>query len=295
MRNTGYDLSLNHRGQFTKDFTYDVGVTFSHYKNTMTKFNDEGSARIIGLERLSSAVRTEKGQPISSFHGFIIDGFYTTAAEIASLPMTGAVIGSWKYKDINGDKIITDDDRTFIGNPHPDFQMGTSIDLAYKAFTLSAFLFWNQGNEIYNYTKYYTDMRVFVGGVSTRVLSDSWTPTNQNAKLPLLAPGAENGYTSFTTSTSNSYYIEDGSYLRAKTLQLGYTLPKSAVERLKLQNVRVYMQAQNLFTITGYTGSDPDLNIISRDPGGARDLYIGVDLGGFPNPKQFLLGLNVTF
>ena len=295
MRNTGFDLSVNHKGQFNRDFTYDVGVTFSHYKNTMTKFNDEGSSRIINLERLSNAVKTEKGQPISSFHGFVIDGFYSTAAEIAALPMTGAVIGSWRYKDINGDKQITDADRTYIGNPHPDFQMGTSIDLAYKAFTFSAFLFWNQGNEIYNYTKYYTDMRVFVGGVSTRVLTDSWTPTNQNAKLPLLAPGAANGYTSFTTSTSNSYYVEDGSYLRAKTMQLAYTLPKSVVDRMKIQNIRVYVQAQNLFTITNYTGSDPDLNIISRDPGGARDLYIGVDLGGFPNPKQFLVGLNVTF
>jgi hypothetical protein len=273
-----------------------VGVTFSRYKNTMTKLNNENSPRIINLERLNSAIRTELGQPISSFHGFVIDGFYNSAAEITSGPsMPGAVVGSWRYKDINGDKAITDADRTYLGSPHPDFQMGLNLGVNWKSFNFTAFLFWNKGNEIYNYVKYYTDMRVFVGGVSTRVLEDSWTPTNQNAKLPLLAPGAANGFTSFTSSTSNTYYVEDGSYLRAKTVQLGYTLPKSLVSKARLSNVKFYIQAQNLFTITDYTGSDPDLNLISRDPFGARDFYLGVDLGGFPNPKQYLIGISATF
>jgi hypothetical protein len=173
--------------------------------------------------------------------------------------------------------------------------MGFNLGLTYKNFSFTGFFFWNQGNEIYNYTKYYTDMRVFVGGVSTRVLNDSWTPTNTNAKLPALGVGASNGLTSFTSSTSNSYYVENGSYLRAKTLQLGYTLPKRIVNIAHLSNVKVYVQAQNLFTITKYTGSDPDIQLISRDPFGARDYYIGVDLGGFPNPKQFIAGLSVTF
>ncbi|NCI47119.1 SusC/RagA family TonB-linked outer membrane protein [Sediminibacterium soli] len=295
MRNTGFDLAINYHGGTRGDFSYDLGVTFSHYKNVMTKLNNEGSPRVIGLERLASAIRTDVGQPISSFHGFILDGFYNSAADLAALSMPGAVIGSWRYKDLNGDKKITDADRTYLGNPHPDFQMGLNVGLNYKAWNLTAFFFWNQGNEIFNYTKYYTDMRVFVGGVSTRVLTDSWTAGNPNAKLPLLAPGAANGYTSYTTTTSNSYYVEDGSYLRAKTMQLSYTLPKSIVNKVKLQGVKLYVQAQNLFTITKYKGADPDMNLLSRDPFGARDYYLGVDLGGFPNPKQYLFGLNVTF
>jgi hypothetical protein len=296
MRNTGFDLGLNYHSRGTGDFSYDVGVTFSRYKNSMTKLNNEGAPRVIGLERLSNVLRTEQGQPISSFHGYVIDGFYTSDAEIAAQPMTGAVVGSWRYKDINGDKQITDADRTFLGSPHPDFQMGLNLSANYKGFDFTTFLFWNQGSEIFNYTKYYTDMRVFIGGVSTRVLTDSWTPTNTGAKLPALgATAATNGYTSFTTSTSNSYYVEDGSYLRAKTMQLGYTLPKSLVAKARMQNVRVYVQAQNLFTITKYTGSDPDISLISRDPFGAGDYYLGVDLGGFPNPKQFLAGLSITF
>jgi TonB-linked SusC/RagA family outer membrane protein len=295
MRNTGIDVLLNYHGTASRSLTYDVGVTFSHYKNTMTKLNNENAPRIVNLERLNSAVRTELGQPISSYHGFVIDGFYNTAADLSSVTMPGAVVGSWKYKDLNGDKQITDADRTFLGNPHPDFQMGLNLAVKYQGFDFTAFLFWNQGNEIYNYTKYYTDMRVFIGGVSTRVLNDSWTPTNQNAKLPLLAPGTANGYTSFTSSTSNSYYVEDGSYLRAKTLQIGYTLPKSLTNKFKISNMRIYVQGQNLFTVTGYQGSDPDLSLISRDPFGARDFYLGVDLGGFPNPKQYMAGLSVTF
>lgn len=296
MRNKGFDLSINYKGDAGKDFSYDIGVTFSRYKNTLTKLNNENDPRIIGLERLSSVVRSELGQPLSSFHGFIVDGFFNTAAELAAGPsMPGAVVGSWRYKDLNGDKQITDADRTFLGNPHPDFQMGLNLRLDYKGLDFTAFLFWNQGNELFNYTKYYTDMRVFVGGVSTRVLSDSWTPTNTNAKLPVLAPGGANGYTSFTTSTSNSYYVEDGSYLRAKTVQLGYTLPKNLVGKIKLSNIRLYFQAQNLFTITDYSGSDPDISLISRDPFGARDYYIGVDLGGFPNPKQYMLGISASF
>ncbi|MEO6550308.1 MAG: TonB-dependent receptor [Ferruginibacter sp.] len=295
MRNKGFDLSINYKGGSGRSLTYDVGVTFSHYKNTMTKLNNENSPRIINLERLNSAVRTELGQPISSFHGFVIDGFYNSAADTVGAIMPSATIGSWKYKDLNGDKQITDADRTFLGSPHPDFQMGLNLGVTYKSFNLTAFIFWNQGNEIYNYTKYYTDMRVFVGGVSTRVLNDSWTPTNQNAKLPALGVGSANGFTSFTSSTSNSYYVEDGSYLRLKTLQLGYTLPKTLISKAKLSNARIYLQAQNLLTFTNYTGSDPDISLLSRDPFGARDYYIGVDLGGFPNPKQFIAGLSVTF
>ena len=140
-------------------------------------------------------------------------------------------------------------------------------------------------------------MRVFVGGVSKRLLTDTWTPTNTNASLPQLQPGAGgNGFTNFITGNSHSYYVEDGSYLRAKTVQLGYTLPKQLVSRIGFSNIRLYVQAQNLFTITKYEGADPDLNLINNNVNDIpTDTYIGVDRAGFPNPKQFLFGLNVSF
>ena len=104
-------------------------------------------------------------------------------------------------------------------------------------------------------------MRVFVGGVSSRVLYEGWTPENQNATLPRLAPGAESGYTSFTRSTSNSYYIEDGSYVRLRTAQLGYNFSPNVLSKIGMSNARIYVQGQNLITFTNYGGPDPDINI----------------------------------
>lgn len=303
MRNTGFEISVNNKGTITGDLQYDVSLNFSHYKNQLIKMNNEGTVRFVGLDRLSNALVTKAGIPISSFWGYQIDGFYNTAADVTSGPKIGGApgkIGTWKYKDISGpngkpDGDITTDDQTVLGNPHPKFQLGGNLGLNWKAFDFNAFLFWNYGNKIYNYTKYYTDMRVFVGGVSKRLLNDTWTPQNMNAKLPQLQTGAD-GFTGFVTGNSNSYYVEDGSYLRAKTVQLGYTFPKRLVEKLTLTNIRIYLQAQNLFTITKYSGADPDLSLINNDVNNIRsDTYIGVDRAGFPNPKQFLFGINVSF
>jgi hypothetical protein len=298
MKNKGFELSLNNRGKVTGSLNYDVSLNFSQYKNELVKMNQEGTVRLVNLDRLNGALITRAGIPISSFYGYQINGFYNTQADVDKGPkINGAPgqIGTWKYADVDGDGNITTADRTILGNPHPDFQLGANLGLTWKNFDFSTFLFWNQGNEIYNYTKYYTDMRVFVGGVSTRVLNDTWTPQNTNAKLPQLQPGA-NGFTSFVTGNSNSYYVEDGSYLRAKTIQLGYTIPKKVVDKIKLSSIRLYVQAQNLFTITKYTGPDPDLSLINNTVNNiTTDTYIGVDRAGFPNPKQFIFGLNVSF
>jgi TonB-dependent starch-binding outer membrane protein SusC len=295
MRNSGFELTLNNKGNITRELGYDVALSFSHYKNELIKMNEEGTVRLVGLDRLSNALITRAGLPVSSFYGYQVTGFYNTESDVTKGPKIQGkpgVMGSWMFKDINNDGDITDADRTILGDPHPDFQMGANIGLNYKHFDFNVFLFWNQGNEIYNYTKYYTDMRVFVGGISTRVLNDSWTPNNTGAKLPQLGLGNQNGFTGFVTGNSNSYYVEDGSYLRAKTVQLGYTLPSALCQKAKLSGVRIYLQAQNMFTISGYSGPDPDINIINNN---GTDTYIGVDRTGFPNPKEFLLGLNITF
>ena len=155
------------------------------------------------------------------------------------------------------------------------------------------FWLWNQGNELFNYNKYFTDMRVFVGGVSPRVLNDGWTPENPNAILPKLAPGAESGYTSFTRSTSNSYYIEDGSYIRLRTAQLGYNFSSNLLNRIGIRSARVYVQGQNLLTFTNYGGPDPDVNISGQNPN--DDLKMGVDESGFPTTRQTMVGVSVSF
>jgi len=296
MRNTGYELSVNNRGNITKDLKYVASVNFSHYKNELVYTNEEGSVFNQGLDRLSNALITKQGLPVSSFIGYNIIGFYNTADDVtkgSKINGQPGQIGTWMYEDLDGDKNITIADRKILGDPHPDFQMGFNLNLTYKSFDFTGFLFWSQGGELYNYTKYYTDMRVFVGGVSKRVLNDTWTPTHMDAKLPQLSgKPAENGFTSFVLGNSNSYYIEDGSYLRLKTLQIGYTLPRNLIDKAKMSNVRVYLQGQNLFTITNYSGPDPDINLLS---GNGTDRYIGVDRTGFPNPREWILGLTINF
>jgi TonB-linked SusC/RagA family outer membrane protein len=290
MRNTGFEFGATTRGTLAGDLQYDVNVNFTHYKNTaidldgnpLTFFSRNAS-------RLNNVARTQAGHPISSFHGYQIDGFFQSQAEIDALDQPGAVVGSWRYKDLNSDGIINDDDKTFIGNPQPDFIMGINVGFRYRNFDFSTFLVWNYGNELFNYTKYFTEMRVFVGGVSERVLTEGWTPEKPSGALPYLAPGAENGYTPFIRSTPSDYYVEDGSYLRGRTFQIGYNVPASLANRLALQKARLYFQGQNYFTITNYTGADPDINIQGSD------LFMGVDQTSYPNSRQFLLGLNLTF
>ncbi len=292
MRNRGFDFNVTNRGLIGNDFRYDVTVTFTRYTNEVIDIDGNPETFFAqNASRLNNVSRTQAGHPIASFYGYKIDGFFENQEDIDALQQDGAVIGGWRYEDLNGDGVITDEDRTFIGNPHPDFIAGFNIAFQYKNFDFNSFFVWNYGNDLYNYTKYFTDMRVFVGGVSPRVLENGWMPgaDNSEAVLPRLAPGTENGYTSFTSSTSNDYYVEDGSFFRARTVQLGYTLPSGIGNGIGLNRTRFYVQGQNLFTITSYQGADPDINIQGSD------LLMGVDQTNYPNTRQFLVGATLTF
>jgi TonB-dependent starch-binding outer membrane protein SusC len=302
MRNTGVEFSVTNKGKITGELNYDVQVNFSNYKNKLIKLNAAGNPNYYGLDRFSNAIKIDQGLPISTYWGYQVVGFYNTQDDVdkgAKLNGQAAKIGTWKYLDRDNNGNINSADAGVIGSPHPDFQMGFNIGLDYKQFDFSAFFFWNYGNDIYNYSKWYTDMRGFVGGVSDRVLYDTWTPTNTNAKLPILQPNQDgfNVNGNFVAGESNSYYIEKGSYFRARNLQLGYTIPGNIMSKVKLQKARIYIQAQNIFTITDYSGADPDLSVqrAQRNAGSAGDYIIGIDQSGFPNPKQFLFGINVTF
>ncbi len=298
IENKGIEMLLSKRGNIISGLTYDATLTYTHFVNKAIKIDDNPLTFISGnASRLANVWRTQAGQPISSFYGYQVDGFFNSASDVAALDMPGAKIGSWKYKDISGpngipDGKITDDDKTFIGNPQPKFVMGISLGLRYSNFDLSSFLVWNYGGTLFNYTKYFTEMRVFVGGVSKRVLYDGWTPENHNAILPqhgTIDGSNTTGYTDFIRSTVSDYYLENASFLRFKTVQIGYTMPADMASKLKMTRARIYVQGQNLFTVTKYTGPDPDINI----QGG--DLYMGLDDAAFPNPRQILVGLNLSF
>lgn len=305
MTNKGFEFSLTNRNQIG-DLEYDATLLFTRYTNEVVDIDGNPQTFFSrNASRLNNVARTSVGEPVSYFYGYQIEGFFNSQAEIDAANagagdgeyMPGAVIGSWRYKDISGpdgvpDGDITEADQIKIGSPHPDFITSLNLDLRYKAFDFNVFFVWNQGNELYNYNKYFTEMRVFVGGVSKNVLTNGWTPEKPSGDLPYLAPGAQSGYTSFTRSTSNDHYVENGSFLRLRTMQIGYNFDASLLSKAGISRARVYVQGQNLLTVTGYTGPDPDANIVGQNPN--DDLKMGVDESGFPTPRQVIVGLSIS-
>lgn len=196
---------------------------------------------------------------------------------------SGIGLGRFRYADIDGDGIITGDDRTFLGDPNPDFTAGLNIELTYKNFDFSMFLYGVYGNDIWNQVKWWNDFySSFNGAKSSTALYDSWTPTNQNATAPI----QETGGSFSTANVPNSYFVEDGSYIRAKNVQLGYSIPNNVLDRFGVKRLRLYVQAANLFTITNYSGTDPELTGTST--------AFGIDEGAYPSPRQYLVGINLT-
>jgi len=295
VENTGFDISLGYQNQSESGFTYGVDFNLSAYKNEVT---DLVSAFLVGDTgfRGGAVTRTEVGQPISSFYGKEVIGIFSSEAEVAAAPNQGyadnpaAGVGRFIYRDIDNNGAIDDDDRTYIGSPHPDFTYGLNFNVGYKNWDLSAFLQGSQGNDIYNYTKVFTDFPLFFNGNrSTRVL-DSWTPTNTDATLPALNNSIQNG-----EADPNSYFVEDGSYLRLKNIQLGYNLPETLMNKIGTSSIRFYVQASNLITISGYNGVDPEVLPRFNGDGSVDNLTTGVDFGSYPIARVFTFGTNIKF
>jgi len=267
MENKGVDLALSFDNSTDSGFTYGISLNLSTYTNEVTDLG--GTAFLVpnvGL-RGGDANRTQVGMPVGFFFGREVIGFDSN--------------GRFEYRDVNGDGNVNDDDRTMIGNPHPDFTYGINLNASFKGFDLAAFFNGSQGNDLYNYNKIYQDFPTFFNGNrSTRVL-DSWTPSNTNASLPALSQTIQNGETN-----PNSYFVEDGSFFRLKNLQIGYSLPSSITEKINMESVRIYLQGTNLFTITDYEGVDPE--IIQNN-----NLALGLDNQIYPIAKIFTIGVNV--
>lgn len=298
MKNKGVDIGLNYRTNIGKDFKFDAGATFSLYRNTVGNIADpffEGNR-----SRIDPFNRSVTGRPLSSFYGYIIDGFFQNQAEVDALDQNNKGIGKWRYKDLSGpggkpDGKITPDDRTFMGSPHPNFTAGINLNASYKNFDIATFLYWKDGGQIVNYVRYWTDFNTFQGNRDKRVLYDSWTPEHTNAKLPVL--DASDGASG---QVPVSYYVEPGGYLRLKNLSVGYSLPANALKRVGIDRLRFYIQAQNLFTITKYTGLDPEITTQQVGRGDYRQARsdansLGVDFGNFPTPRIITGGVNLSF
>jgi TonB-linked SusC/RagA family outer membrane protein len=294
IENTGFDFNITYHGS-ADDFKYNLSLNLSHYKNLVTAlpvgtaYEDINSA---GSTRLLNFVRLEPGQPVGEFFGYKEVGLYQSAADVANSPgYSGAAPGLIKYADINGDGKIDANDRTFIGNPNPKLTGGFNINASYKNFDFNAFFYGVYGNKVVNYVKYWTDFpQVFDGNVSANVISDSWQPgaDNSHATIPILSRVANLG----NTAAFTSYYVENGSFLRLKSLQIGYTIPSDQLKRIGIYKARIFVLGNNLFTITKYDGLDPEL----QNSNLGDNTSFGIDFGNYPNnEKRYTLGVQVTF
>lgn len=283
MSNSGVDMELTFKDTWN-DFGFNASATLTTYKNKITAIAEGVNFFDWGGSRIGGFVRNEVGHPMSAFYGYKVIGLFQSAAEVSEAPaQDGAEPGFFRYADINNDGKISPEDRTFIGNPNPKFTYGLNLTLSYKSFDINTFFYGSQGNDIFDWNTWWIDFWPSFQGVKSKdLLNKSWTPERTNTNIPK----ASNTSNFSTNTVPNSFYIENGSYLKMKTIQLGYTLPQNLLSRFGVGSLRVYLQGVNLITLTKYSGLDPEI--------GGEDRNFGVDYGNYPNVKQFLFGLNLV-
>lgn len=302
--NRGIDLEVTWRDS-RGDFDWEATITGSFLDNNIVKLADDIDFFDAGGSRIGAPVRNLAGNPMSTFFGYKVEGLWNTQAEIdaansgagtGNVYQDGAGLGRFRYEDIdsfdeNGeltgvaDGRIDAADRQVLGNPIPDFTGGLNLRFMYKGFDLETFLYTSLGNEIFNFSKWFTDFYPSFPGaaVSTRVAENSWTPERTDTDHPIF----ENVSNFSTNNTINSFYVEDGSYLRMRHITIGYTLPSTAFDGV-FTRARVFASANNIFTITGYKGLDPQV-------GGAADSNFGIDIGNYPVTRAFNFGIGLGF
>ena len=301
MRNTGYDLNLSYHGA-KGDWRWDVDLNLSHYHNEVLSLASENDYALYGWgTRFDDAVtRTIKGHAISEFFGYKVNGFYTSIADVkACIPlgaektMTDAeaarYIGKYRYADTDGNGVLTENDRTVLGSPHPDVIGGLNLSLSWKHWDLTMFWYSTIGNKLFNNTAYFTDFQLFRGNRSSRMRDLSWEPGKTNAVLPILDSGDT------YDQRVSSYFVEDGSFLRMKNILIGYTFPKSLLKKLTISNLRLYAQVENALTFTKYRGLDPEFTNADVSAGNGADLNRGIDMGAWPNIIRIIGGVNFAF
>ena len=292
VRNSGVELSVNFRNKIKK-FRYEIGFNVSYIKNKVVSLG-LGDEPVYGGYLSESSIldyvtKTAVGKPIGSFFGYVTDGIFNSLDEVKASAQYDAGKnefdlstrqGDFRFKDLDNNGVIDENDREFIGNPIPDITYGLSFDATYKNFDLSILFQGVVGNEIYNAAKFYY-MR-FDGKHNVRVeyLDNYWAGENTSNTQPIPSSDLTRNNNNFRNS---DYYVENGSYLRLKNIQLGYTFSPRFTEQFK-PSIRVYVAAQNLFTLTQYSGFDPEV---------ARSY--SVDRGQYPQAQQYMIGVVVGF
>lgn len=286
VQNKGLELGLN-TVNIDKNglrWSSEFNITFNRNKiltlDGRQEFRTGSDATISNTSQNPILLRV--GSELGNYFGLVMDGIFQNQSEIDNSAQKAAKPGDIRYIDRDGSGVINDDDRDILGSANPDFFGGINNTVSYKGFEFNVFVQGSYGNEILNFASF--DQLNFTGGnnQSARVL-DRWTPTNPSNTIP--RANAAGGSRLLST-----LHVEDGSYLRFKNISLGYNLPQKWRSKFRSQAAKVYVAAQNLFTLTKYTGYDPEVNRY-----GSSSLSQGIDYGGYPAAKTILVGLNLTF
>ena len=286
VRNEGVELALTYR-KFTGDFKYDLSANVTFYNNEVLGLGQDGKQIIYGDYKKRTYSKTAKGLPIGSMYGLVMDGIFQNQQQVdAHATQPNAEPGYFRFKDINDDGVINDDDRTIIGNPFPDFTYGLTTNVSYKNFDVNIFFQGVQGNDVYNRLK--SDLYDIQGFSNASAdLMNRWHGEGTSNSIPKLSLEGNNNV---NLSPTNSWFVEDGSFLRLRNVQLGYTLPQAIAEKAGLSRARLYVGAQNLLTLTRYSGLDPEVGDLNQNV-----LKSGYDDGNYPQARIFRLGVNVEF
>lgn len=296
INNRGIELSTNLRKEYG-DLKIDLGFTIASIKNEVKKLGKDDQVIWAGkpYHLADNTTLTKVGEEIASFYLIKTDGIFKSQQEVDNYVSTNsetgeissiqpnAVPGDIRFKDANGDGVINGDDRVYSGSAMPDFTYGLHLGMQFKSFDFSCFFQGVHGNKIFNGVAYSLEGLPNFTNMDSKLLN-AWTLENSTSNIPRVTFSDANG----NGRTQSDRFLQDGSYLRLKSIQLGYSLPKSLFNDLKLSQGRVYISGQNIFTLTNYGGFDPDV---------ARDglLQRGVDNGVYPPSKTFLIGLQLTF
>lgn len=289
IRNNGFEFNLGWMDQPNPDISYGINLIGSFNKNKVIAMGSEsGSIKGGSTNQNITTSETKAGYPIGGYWLISTAGYFNSQKEVDAYAKDGKKIqpaaepGDIKFVDANNDGVINDDDRVFQGSPFPDFTFALNGNMRYKNFDLSIGLQGVLGNKIYNATRQ-TLEDVTKGSNFLASCLDYWTPENKNASHPRLTWDDPNR----NTRAESDRYLENGSYLRLRSVQLGYTFPQTWFKGA-IQHARVYINAENLFTITSYSGYSPDVNADNAN-------YRGFDNFIYPTNRTFMLGLNVTF
>lgn len=278
MENKGWEIALSYNSPSYGDFSWNGSINVAQYKNKLLELNSRQN--FIGGDQ-----RLIPGQPMGVYYGYVCDGIFQNEVEVANhATQTGAAPGRLIYRDLDGNGVIDDNDRCIIGDPNPDLSMGLNLTFRYKDFSLDMFFAGDFGFDIQNHMKRQL-LSMNYGNLSTNrgvEILNAWTPTNTDTDIPALSLTDDNNESRFS-----SYYVENGSYMKMKYLKLSYALPKNLIKKIGASNLEVYGQVENVFTLTSYTGLDPEIL-----PGeyGAR-----IDNGAYPRPRTFTVGVNFQF